>query len=482
MTWAVLRGVTVSTQEHIEGFKNVNVAVFGDLMLDEYVQGDALRLSPEAPVPVILAKDVVYALGGAGNVAANIRSLGGQATLSGILGNDNTGGIFERRASQLGIHTRCYGESAQTTRKVRIMGQRDHPYLRLDYEMPPALVELPPIDMLIGPRTHVVVVSDYNKGAISAALCAGIVERCAELRVPSLIDPKPGSAAVSDYAGCFLLKPNRIEAEQLTKTSLDSDLAINRAGLWLSTRFRCHVLITLGSEGMRLFKRGTTEPIHFAGPVVPVSNVTGAGDTVSATLALAIGSGMSLEDACKLAGTAARICVSKPGTVAVQGDELLREVCVVNETQKVFTDEGALLPRLRHRDKRIVMANGCFDLFHAGHVDLLTQARSMGDFLIVALNSDESVRQLKGDSRPINTWEHRASVLASLAVVDAVVPFFETSPAALFERFKPNVVVHGEDGRETGAAERAVVEKHGGQTVYIQRRLDVSSTQILSRL
>ncbi len=469
-------------RRHVESFKNVNVTVFGDLMLDEYVQGDALRLSPEAPVPVILAKDIRYSLGGAGNVAANITSLGGSAVLAGILGNDAEGDIFQRRAAQHGISVQTYGTSTMTTRKVRIQGQRDHPFLRLDYEQSPG-ADTPSqqnLLTLITRDTQVVVISDYAKGAVSLPACRQIIDLCNKLCIPCLIDPKPGSFAVQGYAGCFLLKPNRLEAEQLVGYRLDSERTLNRAGEELTVAFSCNVLITLGSEGMRLFKRDGTH-CHFVNPVVQVSDVTGAGDTVSATLALALGSGLPLEEACKLASTAARICVSKPGTVAVQADELLRALRGQDDTRKIYLVEEPLLTRLQESPTplRVVMANGCFDVFHAGHVDLLTQAKARGDFLIVALNSDESVRQLKGTTRPINPWEQRADVLAALSVVDAVIIFHETSPAQLFERFKPNVVVHGEDGMATGALERAAVEKHGGQTVYIKRTLDISSSQIL---
>lgn len=474
-------------RQAVRGFKNKKIIVFGDVMVDEYVECTPTRLSPEAPVPVLKPHETVYRLGGAGNVAANVVSLGGQANLITCYGNDDTSRRLMNLVSGHGLTITPAASANYTTRKTRIIGrqgQRMHQYVRLDHDAV-CTCDASFLARFLETKdeVHAVIVSDYGKGTVTPEACIVIKDFCSKRGIPWIVDPKPGSAAVEAYARCTLIKPNWTEAEHFFGRTITQDTPILEVCHHLTARFQAYsTVVTAGHEGIYYYERTSQFAKYAKAGEVEVMDVTGAGDTIAAVLGLCLGSNVPLDQACQLACEAGRICVAMPYTAPVLREQLLDALPQTVWEQKVFetVDDFIEVYDQREPEEVIVMANGCFDLLHAGHVDLLKQASALGNKLIVALNSDRSVRELKGQDRPINTWSHRAEVLAALACVDAVVGFDEASPAALIERLRPDVVVHGDESKDTpaGIEEREKVQKYGGQAVYIHRNLPLSSTSI----
>lgn len=456
-----------------------SVLVVGDLMVDEYVYGESRRISPEAPIPVLETAHTEYRLGGAANVACNVKALQGKVALVGALGFDHAAKEVVSLCRQADIHlyTVQAPDLLQTTRRVRLVGQGNHQLVRVDYgttrRVPPStVIELIGHAICELPSISCIILSDYAKGVVSAEVCHYLRKLSRDRGISWLVDPKPGIEAMTKYHGCTLIKPNRTEAEGLLGRPLQQPADVERAGQELVGKFESAVLITLASEGMRLFTpHGSRKFAAVPGKVV---DVVGAGDTVSATLGMALAAGVSLEGACELASLAAGLSVSKPGTATVSLEELMP---TWRRTETKVTTVTELLARWSKSSRpRIVAANGCFDVFHAGHVDLLHHARRLGEFLIVALNTDDSVRRLKGPSRPIHSWHHRAQVLASLSAVDAVVPFDSTE---LYQTLQPDVVVHGAETSSSGRTAQAVTT-YGGKFVEVQKSALSTSGALLA--
>lgn len=467
----------------IPDFTPARVLVVGDVMLDRYWTGPTARISPEAPVPVVRIRQDEMRPGGAANVALNVASLGAHASLIGVVGDDDA-------ARQLGDATRAHGvepdfvttPAAPTISKLRVMS-RNQQLLRLDFEE--SFADAASFDRaLLRERfdaalaqAAVVILSDYGKGTLSE-VAALIAAARAQQRVV-LVDPK--GTDWTRYRGASLLTPNLSEFEAIVGSCRDeADLVARGERLRIELQLDA-LLITRSEHGMTLIQADAA-PLHLPAAAREVFDVTGAGDTVIATLGAALATQCSLADACRLANTAAGIVVTKLGTATVSRAEIEHALGAVPETGVV--DEHTLLRYVdaaRRAGRRIVMTNGVFDVLHIGHARYLAAARALGDFLIVAVNDDDSVRRLKGPTRPLNMTADRMALLAALQSVDWVVPFTEDTPARLIARVLPDVLVKGGDYRVEQIAGHEVVLQNGGQVQVLPFHDGYSTTRLIDK-
>lgn len=469
-------------------FRGKRVLVLGDVMLDTFVYGQCARISPEAPIPVICIERENVMLGGAGNVARNIAALGGEAVLIGITGNDAAGvTMLEKVGEEQGIIADFVTDGRPTTQKIRYVAAQQQ-MLRADIERSsPAEtpVLLAAFERQID-AVDVVVLSDYAKGVLTPDLLSKVIQRAAAAGKPIIADPK--SADIARYDGVSLLTPNISETVLATGIACDSDDDVERAAQAMLAAMpkTLAVLVTRSAKGMTLALRDGTSHHHPA-MARQVFDVSGAGDTVVATLALSLAASMSLADAAKLANAAAGKAVSKPGTAVVSLEELSEELHVIRPdttARKIVTLDEAitLADRWRRAGDRIGFTNGCFDLIHPGHVSQLTQARAACDRLIVGLNTDGSIRRLKGPSRPVQNDTARSIVLASLAPVDLVILFDEDTPLRVIQALRPDVLVKGKDYTVAQVVGSDLVLSNGGQVVLADLLPGHSTTDIVARL
>ena len=465
------------------------VAIVGDYMLDRYVWGDAGRVSPEAPVPVVHAHREDHRLGGAGNVVANVAELGGRALCFGLLGEDEAASEMIEGLQALGADTAglVQDDARPTIQKIRIMA-RNQQMLRVDREQAVAIPNAAAeslLQALCGAEWDALVLSDYGKGALSPAVIEAALAEARRRGAPSVVDPKHRD--LSRYRGASVVTPNRAEAEAAAGESLRDLAALQRRGEEMRVAAGLDaLLITLGPEGMYLLDQGS------AGMRLPtaarqVYDVTGAGDTVVAMLAVARGGQVGLEQAVRLANAAAGLAVAKVGTTAVGRQELLHELRAAAGMDRVVPagDLDSLqtaLTSFRNEGRPVVFTNGCFDILHAGHVRYLREAARLGGALVVGLNSDASVRRLKGEERPINPVEDRAEVLAGLACVDLVAVFEQDTPEELIRAVCPDILVKGADWKDKGVVGAEFVEAQGGEVKLIDLVPGRSTTAIVSKI
>jgi len=446
------------------------VLVVGDLILDRYVTGDVQRISPEAPIPILNARHIEDRLGGAGNVAANLRAMGAAVELVGVLGDDRYGALLRSMLGDLEVETSgCVIDAERpTTRKSRFIGGNQQ-VMRLDWEEATAVSDELAREVVRHLQGRVreadaLVLSDYGKGLLSEVVIAGAIRLAREAKIPVLVDPKGDDYA--RYRGATLVTPNRKEAEQaLGRTLGDLEQTARAARELIELAELDAAVITLGAQGMFHLSRDGTSG-HVPTVARAVFDVTGAGDTAISHLALGLAAGLDLGEAVLLANHAAGIVVGRRGAAAVTRAEFAASIGVgVPPVGAVLADEDLepMLAQWRSQGRRIVFTNGCFDILHKGHVDYLRFARSKGDVLLVGVNDDASVRRLKGPQRPVNCLADRMEVLAALEMVDAVVAFSEDTPAAIIERVTPEILVKGEDWKEKGVVGREWVERHGGE-------------------
>jgi D-beta-D-heptose 7-phosphate kinase / D-beta-D-heptose 1-phosphate adenosyltransferase len=469
-----------------------DVLVVGDLMLDRYLWGDVERISPEAPVPVVRLTRETDRMGGAGNVAANLAGLGLRVQLAGHVGTDVAGDILLGQLAAAGIDVAgiLRVASRPTISKTRVIGGHQQ-MLRLDREQAGAF---PPDaqQWLIQAVTQrlrdappaALVLSDYAKGCLSDTVCRALIEAAGAAGVPVFVDPK--GLDFDKYRGATCLTPNKREAAEVCGVPPgDTDRLL--AGLE-AVRQRCglgHIVLTRGEEGMSSL--GPDGVHHFPASAKQVFDVSGAGDTVIATLAAAGAAGIEHARACELANLAAGIVVGKIGTAPIEAGELqqtLQREDSLHQADKVCDLAMArkLVNGLRAAGRKVVFTNGCFDLLHVGHVTYLEQARRLGDALVVGLNTDRSVRALKGAARPVIHEDDRARVLAALEAVDAVVLFDEDTPLSLIEALRPDVLVKGDDYREDQVVGADQVKSWGGRVALIPVVPGRSTSHILTRL
>ena len=458
-----------------------NVLVIGDLMLDKYWHGATDRISPEAPVPVVKVKDVDVRAGGAANVALNIAALNSGVQLAGLVGQD-------AEAEELSALVRACGvdafllpaESAPTITKLRIMS-RHQQLLRLDQEELFSEADAQQIHGQVDDwlaDSKVVILSDYAKGTLQS--CPSLIAKARKAGCAVLIDPK--GTDFSKYTGATLLTPNMSEFEAVVGRCTSEDEVVSGATQIIRDFKLEALLVTRSEKGMTLFF-ADREPVYFAANAQSVFDVTGAGDTVIATLATGLASGLELADAVEIANIAAGIAVSKLGTETVSLAELNQAIerYFGDENQKVVTESKlvSLLAHAKASGQKVVFTNGCFDILHPGHVSYLNAARKLGDKLIVAVNSDASVSRLKGPSRPINNLEHRMHVLGGLASVDWVVAFEEDTPARLIEALGPDILVKGGDYKVEDIAGADSVLAAGGEVRVLNFEDGYSTTGII---
>ena len=445
---------------------HANILVVGDVMLDRYVYGDADRVSPEAPVPVVKVGRIEERPGGAANVAANIACLGLKVTLAGITGDDEQGGVLEKALSELGVCYRFYRQpGVPTITKLRVLSQNQQ-LLRLDYEDDFATDATGPLQEIYAGLLRdatVVVLSDYAKGSL--ARVEDFIRLAAARTLPVIIDPKGTDFA--RYKNAAVLTPNYREFEAVAGACLTEEQVCTKGMNLCETLSLDALLITRGRRGMTLLDRANHEIIDLSAETREVYDVTGAGDTVIATFAAAVASGYDYRDAVGFANAAAGIAVQKLGTAAVRLAELNAPATHSAERggARHMQLDGLLdaLSASRRNGEKIVMTNGCFDLLHAGHVDYLERARALGDRLIVAVNDDASVRRLKGAGRPLHDLEKRLKVLAGLAAVDWLVTFSGDTPERLVEQISPDLLVKGGDYAVDEIAGAGHVIKQGGE-------------------
>ncbi len=466
----------------IPDFSQTYVVVAGDVMLDQYLFGGTSRISPEAPVPVVHVQKTDDRPGGAANVAVNLAALGVRTRLIGVIGRDAAGDSLEALLDRRGIacdFSRVDGRPTITKTRVQSRGQQ---LIRLDQENAAPL----PGAMLVESLKKgidgagAVILSDYGKGALTDV--AAMINVCRDAGVPVLIDPK-GRDFIK-YRGATIITPNQSEFEAVAGPCDDNDALVTR-GLRLIEDLELEaLLITRSEKGMLLLEKGG-EPLFLSTQAREVFDVTGAGDTVIATLGGALASRQSLAASAALANVAAGLVVRKIGVATVTPTEIRVALHQRGQGGRGLVAADELLPMVaesRHRGERIVMTNGCFDILHAGHVAYLEEAKSLGDRLIVAVNDDASVERLKGKNRPINALEDRMLVLAGLAAVDWVVPFSEDTPAKLIESVLPDILVKGGDYRPDEIAGGKAVLANGGEVRVLAFRDGHSTTRMIERL
>lgn len=481
----------MDTSELLSRFPAQNILVLGDVFLDEFLSGDCSRLSPEAPVPVLRidAGKTKRVLGGAANTAANVASLGGKAILIGIVGKDFHGDQFADLVRETGIDFAPIVDGRPTMRKTRLVGQGQQ-LLRLDYEETPNISAATEKDILAEFRKHLptaglVILSDYAKGFLNQNLSQAIIREAHAAGKEVLVDPRPQH--VSYYSNCDYITPNWKESQGLLgQTECDpSEALILANGSMLREKLNTHVVLTLGPRGMSFFNRDSGAHFNLPTQAREVFDVSGAGDTVVATLALARSAGGGLEEAVRLANKAAGVVVGKFGTATVTREELLdADPAGGAPGETRLLARGQLAPMansLRAHGKKIVTVNGSFDLLHAGHVHILEEARRQGDVLIVGLNSDASVRGYKGAGRPIVPEDQRARMLLALRAVDYVHLFDESVPMPFLLEIKPHVHVNG---AEYGAdcIEAPLVKENGGRIHIVEKIPGLSTSDLLGKI
>jgi len=467
----------------IPAFNDAKVLVVGDIMLDRYWYGPTQRISPEAPVPIVRINKNEDRPGGAANVALNIASLGGQTTLVGITGDDIESTILATKLQAMAIHCDFVKQAdLPTITKLRVMS-RNQQLIRLDFEESlhtlnkVSLVQR--VEQLISSH-QLLLLSDYNKGTLSDI--PPLISLAKQHNIPVVVDPKGND--FSRYRGATLLTPNMSEFEDVVGVCHSENELVEKGLALLNELDLTALLITRSEHGMTLLRRDQPE-LHLPTQAKEVFDVTGAGDTAIATLALSIAANASLSQASALANIAAGIVVGKLGTSTVSESELLTQIFTGQESGFgiLSTEQLKIAVELaKARGEKIVMTNGCFDLLHAGHVSYLENAKKLGSRLIVAVNSDASVTRLKGIGRPINPVDRRMAVLAGLGAVDWVVDFSEDTPQQLIANILPDILVKGGDYLVEEIAGGKEVLAAGGEVKVLNFEAGVSTTQMINTI
>ncbi|MGB5987237.1 MAG: bifunctional D-glycero-beta-D-manno-heptose-7-phosphate kinase/D-glycero-beta-D-manno-heptose 1-phosphate adenylyltransferase HldE [Desulfobacterales bacterium] len=467
-------------------FKPCRILVVGDIILDVYYWGEVSRISPEAPVPVVHVQNKTKTLGGAGNVALNLAGLGCRPFLLSVRGADEAGQQLKRILQDHDVtHHLVTVDHHPTTLKTRVIGQGQQ-LIRLDEEArrtisPETQEEIIRLfeEQLCG--ADAVILSDYGKGMLWGDLCRQIIERCAAKTVPVFVDPKGNRW--ERYRGATCITPNLNEFFQVCDCD-DKDPEVMQAAAQtlIQELDLTYLMVTRGAKGMSLFGR-EIQPLHIPTKAREVFDVSGAGDTVIATLAAAVSNGLNISQAAELTNLAAGVVVGKVGTQPIRSVELRNALWnrQMVESPKVCDRQGATaIIDQWHRDRQqIVFTNGCFDILHVGHIKLLQQAAEQGDKLVVGLNSDQSVRGLKGPARPIMPEDERAALLSSINSVDLVVLFDEPTPIELIQRFRPHILVKGDDYTPDKVVGKTMVESWGGRVALIPLIKGISTTRVI---
>lgn len=463
--------------------------VVGDVMLDEYLYGTIDRISPEAPVGVLNWTSREACLGGAANVAKNLAQLGSEVFLAGVVGQDQVAQELLQLAKQSGMRTEgIVVEDRPTTLKTRVIGHGQQ-VLRIDKETRAELNEHSVARLLdfvkkVLPLVGGVVLSDYAKGVLGPGVCKAVIQMASAAGRKIVVDPKGDD--FTKYSGAFLLTPNKAELGRAAQLPIRNEDEIRTAAASLFSKTECEaILVTRGEEGMSLYKKAGSET-HIQTEARGVFDITGAGDTVISMIARVFFAGHDMETATRLANVAAGIKVGKLGTAAVSVEEIsawIRQRENAGKQKIVDLSQAKQLASLaRSKSRKIVFTNGCFDLLHAGHVQLLQRAKALGHVLMVAINDDDSVRQLKGNGRPLISAHDRARIIAALEAVDYVTIFSDSTPLRLIEELMPDVLVKGGNYSLEEVVGRKEVEKYGGRVVLIPTVDEQSSSKIIKEI
>lgn len=467
----------------IPNFNQARVMVVGDVMLDRYWSGPTARISPEAPVPVVKIDGREDRPGGAANVALNIASLGGQVTLSGITGDDEVANSLDTSLSGMDVicnFTR--NPSVPTITKLRVLS-RNQQLLRLDFEESFHHIDKQALTDVVEENIrqhHLLLLSDYDKGTLSDV--SELIRLAKKHDVPVLVDPK--GSDFGKYKGATLITPNLTEFEGVVGPCKDEAELVSKGQQLLVELDLQALLVTRSEHGMTLI-RANEEELHLPTQAQEVYDVTGAGDTVIATLALAIAAGSTFSEASALANIAAGVVVGKLGTSTISEVEIAQALCSGQESGSGVVSEEQLkiiIEQAKKRGEKVVMTNGCFDILHAGHVSYLTHAAELGDRLIVAVNNDDSVKRLKGSGRPVNPLDRRMAVLAGLGAVDWVVDFSEDTPQRLIANLLPNTLVKGGDYKVEDIAGGKEVIEAGGVVQVLNFEEGISTSEIINTI
>jgi D-beta-D-heptose 7-phosphate kinase / D-beta-D-heptose 1-phosphate adenosyltransferase len=462
-------------RKFFEGRVRPKILVIGDLILDEYIWGSVNRISPEAPVPVLETKSETMALGGAANVANNLVALDCDVTLIGAIGQDEKGdrllqAIKNRNVDSRGIFRFIH---RPTTSKIRIIAHNQQ-ILRIDKEDNRPITEETESKIVqfvneVLPSMDGVICSDYRKGILTEKVIRAVMHRAQKSKKMVIVDPK--SADFSLYKGATALTPNQKEVEQATPIKINNQLDMDRAAEYLMGLTKAEtLLITRGKDGMTMY-RNKEKPVQIETLAREVADVTGAGDTVVSVFGMMMFSGFEYEESAILSNMAAGVVVEKTGTAVVTLSEInsfmtnqllrsSRTLLELGELQKVVSLGKSV-------GKKVVFTNGCFDLLHGGHIELLQKSKALGDILVIGLNSDSSVRSLKGENRPIQPQAERAKVLAALKYVDYIILFDEKTPENLIRGIRPDILVKGDDYKITEVVGREIVEGYGARVELI---------------
>lgn len=468
-----------------------SILVIGDVMLDRYLLGSASRISPEAPVPIVLLKKSENRAGGAANVAANLSGLGLKTSIVGCIGQDENGEILKNIIAQNHIVTDFLfqSEARPTVAKTRVMSGNQQ-IVRIDDESHAAFSQaesqnlLEKIEAALAQKPSIVILSDYAKGVVSDEVCKAVISRCHALNIPVIADPK--GTDYRKYAGATALTPNKKETSEACRVAMHETEKLLGAATQLKTQLNLKFLaVTRGEEGVSLLENNAIT--HIPATAKQVFDVSGAGDTVISTLAAGLAHGLNTFEALQLANIAAGIVVGKVGTVPVTRAELLKALAAeegLSQVDKICTTETlkTLVQAWRASGQKVVFTNGCFDLLHAGHVTYLEAAKKTGDKLILGLNTDRSVSALKGPTRPVIHENDRARVLAALEAVDAVILFDEDTPLSLINMVKPDVIVKGDDYTEDQVVGGNEVKSWGGSVKLIPLVQGRSTSNIIKKM
>ncbi len=476
----------------------VRIAIIGDIILDEYLIGNVQRISPEAPVPVHHVQNVFHSAGGAANVALNISHLGGEVMLFGVLGQDATAEHLKDLLKKNNISSQFLitSDDRPSIKKTRVLANNQQ-IVRVDWEQTqpiPDELQKKLLQSLEGQKPDVIVISDYGKGLLQKKLVEGIIAFAKKNNIPSVVDPKGKDFA--RYNGAFVITPNKKEALEAVNIDALAHESAQKIAERLFSQFKPeNFLVTLGAEGMQLANKNekTGELSHKFFPAKPrqVFDVSGAGDTVVAVISLCLAANLSLEEAVPLANLAAGRVVEKIGTQPIFLHEFEEELAQTH-LQSSFSDsrkkvlETQVLAKILGargiRSKKIVFTNGCFDLLHVGHLDYLEKARALGDCLVVAINTDESIRELKGAKRPIQNLESRARLLAGLACVDYVTFFSESTPLATIKAISPDILVKGADYKVSDIVGGDIVINYGGKVQTLPLVEGQSTSSLIAKI
>ncbi len=477
-------------KEFLDSDHRPRLLVIGDLILDEYIWGAINRISPEAPVPILETKSENLALGGAANVANNLVALGCEVHLVGAIGKDEKGERLLSLISGQGINTEGIFRFVHrpTTSKIRIIAHNQQ-VLRIDKEDNRPITEeteskfVQHINKIL-PEMDCIICSDYHKGVLTEKVFKAIIHRAKNSKKRVLVDPK--SSDFTLYKGATLVTPNQREVEQAVPIKIQDRNDLDRAAEYLLNLTHAEVLlITRGKDGMMLYQN-KEEPVDIDTQAKEVFDVTGAGDTVVSVLGMALAIGFNYKDSAWLSNMAASIVVGKVGTATVTLNEineyLQEEMLRTSHTILKLEELKKIASLAKSTGKTIVFTNGCFDIIHGGHIEFLQKAKALGDLLVVGLNSDDSVRELKGEGRPIKSERERANIISALKYVDYITIFDDDTPEEVIREMRPDILVKGDDYKMDEVVGREIVEGYGARVELIPIVHGLSTTRTVEKI